>query len=44
MPKKTSTRVAKIASKVLKDKRQDKASKTVAASSLAQKESKRKKK
>lgn len=34
----TSKRVAKIASKVLRDKRQDKKSKTSAASALSQRE------
>jgi hypothetical protein len=36
--KRTSKRVAKIASKVLRDKRQDKPSKSTAASALSQRE------
>ena len=38
----TSAKVAKKASKVLKDKRQDKASKTVAGSALSQREKSKK--
>ena len=36
--KQASKRVAKVASKVLRDKRQDKASKTTAGSALSQRE------
>jgi hypothetical protein len=42
--KKTSPRVAKISAKVLKDKKQDKPSKSAAGSALAQAEGKKKKK
>lgn len=42
--KKTNKGVAKVASKVLRDKRQDKASKTTAASALSQREKSKNKK
>lgn len=45
MPKKkTSKKVAKVASKVLRDKSQDKASKTTAGSALSQREKSKRRK